>query len=202
MLQKIPHIAALRLRCPKCGQGKLFRGWFHMNSECDSCGLSFEREAGFFLGSIYVNYGVTALTTVISYLVLVMVFKLPAKPVVFGCVVFTTLFPLWFFRYARSVFLTIDHYVSPGNYHARPTGSSAAAASENEARVGQRQPQLAMVEQTAAMTPAEAAGFSEEELTMLHAEDAHAGAIVGTVVLLAVVFGLSMGSFFVFSTMR
>ena len=32
-----------------------------------SCGVAFEREAGFYLGSIYVNYGVTALVVAIGY---------------------------------------------------------------------------------------------------------------------------------------
>ena len=54
---------ALRLRCPRCGEGMLFLGWFHMRSRCDWCGLIYEREPGFFLGSIYVNYGLTAVLT-------------------------------------------------------------------------------------------------------------------------------------------
>ena len=51
---------SLLLRCPVCGQGKLFRGWFAMHERCERCGVKFEREPGFFLGSIYVNYGLTA----------------------------------------------------------------------------------------------------------------------------------------------
>ena len=37
-------------RCPRCGEGMLFRGWFRMRSQCDWCGLVYEREPGFFLG--------------------------------------------------------------------------------------------------------------------------------------------------------
>ena len=58
----------MRLRCPQCGQGRLFSGWFRMPRQCESCGLKFEREPGYFLGSIYFNYGVTAaIVTVAAY---------------------------------------------------------------------------------------------------------------------------------------
>ena len=41
---------ALRLRCPLCGEGKLFRGYWKSHAECSSCGVTFEREPGFFSG--------------------------------------------------------------------------------------------------------------------------------------------------------
>jgi len=51
----------LRNRCPNCGAPTLFRkgSWFDVNKECPSCGLRFERDEGFFLGSMSLNYGVT-----------------------------------------------------------------------------------------------------------------------------------------------
>ena len=50
---------AVRLRCPACGQAKIFRGWFAMHEACAACGRRYQRDAGYFLGSIYFNYGVT-----------------------------------------------------------------------------------------------------------------------------------------------
>jgi uncharacterized protein (DUF983 family) len=50
-----------------CGRGKLFRDWLAMHKQCPHCGATFEREPGFFLGSIYVNYGLTALIVAIAY---------------------------------------------------------------------------------------------------------------------------------------
>jgi uncharacterized protein (DUF983 family) len=60
-------VGALRLRCPGCGQGRLFRGPFRMHDGCGACGLSYRREPGFYLGSIYVNYGVTVIVTGLLY---------------------------------------------------------------------------------------------------------------------------------------
>ena len=34
----------LALRCPRCGQGRLFRGWLRMHDRCAACGASFARE--------------------------------------------------------------------------------------------------------------------------------------------------------------
>jgi len=37
---------ALRLRCPRCGEGKLFHGWNKLNESCPSCGLVYEKQTG------------------------------------------------------------------------------------------------------------------------------------------------------------
>src|SRR5687767_4134872 len=58
---------AIRLRCPTCGRGAIFRGWFAMNEFCAACGRRYARDPGYLLGSIYFNYGVTALLVVATY---------------------------------------------------------------------------------------------------------------------------------------
>ena len=45
----------LRLRCPVCGVGRLFRTLFGMREACLHCGVSYGREAGFWLGSMDIN---------------------------------------------------------------------------------------------------------------------------------------------------
>ncbi len=49
-------------RCPRCRtgtifRGSIFRGFPKMNERCPACGLKFEREPGYFLGAMYVGYG-------------------------------------------------------------------------------------------------------------------------------------------------
>jgi uncharacterized protein (DUF983 family) len=36
----------LSKRCPRCGQGGLFDGWFRARERCSSCGLLFEASPG------------------------------------------------------------------------------------------------------------------------------------------------------------
>ena len=107
-----PLVSALRLRCPACGSGRLFVGWFTMPPACGRCGLDFRREPGFYLGSIYVNYGVTALFTIALYGLLVLACGLSAEQALAICLVAAVLLPLWLFRYARAFLLAIDTSVN------------------------------------------------------------------------------------------
>lgn len=53
----------LRNQCPNCGGRTLFTPGraFALNTACPDCGLRFEREEGFYLGAMALNYGVTCL---------------------------------------------------------------------------------------------------------------------------------------------
>jgi uncharacterized protein (DUF983 family) len=51
-----------RQRCPRCRAGNIFRysifrGFPRMHERCPVCDLKFEREPGYFLGAMYVSYG-------------------------------------------------------------------------------------------------------------------------------------------------
>ena len=53
----------LRHRCPRCRVGKIFRhsiflGFPKMHECCSVCHLRYERESGYFLGAMYISYGV------------------------------------------------------------------------------------------------------------------------------------------------
>ena len=99
---------ALRLRCPRCGGDKLFRGYFRMNKRCAKCGLVYDKEPGYFLGSIYYNYGFTAVVMTISYISLFLFSDIDPDTLLWSHVAFCFIFPLWFFRYARALWLAMD----------------------------------------------------------------------------------------------
>src|SRR5947208_11815222 len=92
---------ALARRCPLCGQGKLFRGWLLMNKECPHCGLKFEREPGFFLGSIYINYGLTAVIVTFAYVFLLLVWRVPETRLLIGAIALTVVCPIFLFPWPR-----------------------------------------------------------------------------------------------------
>ncbi len=37
-----PIVAGLTCRCPRCGEGKLFRGFLSLRDKCNVCGLDFD----------------------------------------------------------------------------------------------------------------------------------------------------------------
>jgi len=106
-------LRALRLRCPRCGRAPIFRGWFSMHNECQSCGRRFNRDAGYLLGSIYFNYGITATLVVIMYFAMFFGDVLADNQRLLVLSAFAVLFPTWFFRYARALWIAFDEHWDP-----------------------------------------------------------------------------------------
>src|SRR5437868_9816568 len=68
-------IAIIRQLCPRCREGKIFKssvflGCPKMNAVCGVCNLKFEREEGYFLGAMYISYGLALLTITLLALLL------------------------------------------------------------------------------------------------------------------------------------
>jgi uncharacterized protein (DUF983 family) len=104
---------AWRLRCPRCGHGRLFKNLILMNADCNHCHLHYEREPGYFLGSIYINYGLTALLVTLFYFALFFSGVVSPQTALWLVAAFALAFPIWFFRYARSLWMGFDHYWDP-----------------------------------------------------------------------------------------
>lgn len=83
-----------------------------MAERCAACGLRYEREAGYFVGAIYVNYAITVAVAAGSVLVLDWIVGLTlARQLAIG-ITLAALVPLAFFRYARSLWLSVDYLVT------------------------------------------------------------------------------------------
>jgi uncharacterized protein (DUF983 family) len=104
---------ALGLRCPRCGRAPLFRGRFTMNVVCAVCDLKFERAQGYWVGAIYVNYAVTTLIAVGGFFLLWALAGLEPSWQLALWVPFVIAFPLWFFRYSRSLWLGLEYALNP-----------------------------------------------------------------------------------------
>ena len=111
---------ALGLRCPRCGRGALFAGLVRMPTHCPVCGLTFEREAGYFIGAIYINYGLTVGLAVAGYFALEAWLAPSAGRQVAVWGAFAVLFPLWSFRYSKAFWLALDHLVDPTDAGGKP----------------------------------------------------------------------------------
>lgn len=107
---------AIGLRCPRCGEGKLFRNWFVMHPTCPHCHLRYERAPGYFLGSAYINYGFIALTMTVMYMVLHFGAEISNQWLTGPLAVYFVVVPLVLFRYARSWWLAMDCYFDPTSF--------------------------------------------------------------------------------------
>lgn len=84
-----------------------------MHDRCPTCGRKFDRAPGYLLGSIYFNYGVTALLVVVLYFLLFFSKSLTGQQLLWVLSGFGLLFPLWFFRYARALWIAFDERWDP-----------------------------------------------------------------------------------------
>ena len=117
----------LRLRCPECGVSPLFvparqtrsvRDWFTPLDGCPRCGYAYERESGYFLIATWgIHYfTVTGLGLAAGLLIDAFV-PLPLWLLVLVSAVPTVIFGFVFARYAKAIYLAIDHYFDP---HVKP----------------------------------------------------------------------------------
>src|ERR1700723_172324 len=108
----------LRQRCPRCRvggifRGSIFRGFPEMYQLCETGDLKFEREPGYFLGAMYVSYGLALGTIAIIAAVL---WGTPSwsivKDVAWACVLFLPLAP-WLTLFARVLWIYLDQTIDP-----------------------------------------------------------------------------------------
>jgi uncharacterized protein (DUF983 family) len=103
----------LRLRCPRCGVGALYRKPFSMRVNCQHCGLKFEREHGYFVGAMYINYAATCAIAVPGFFILDLFAGITIEQQLMIWVPFAIIFPLVFFHHSRALWLVLDHLFNP-----------------------------------------------------------------------------------------
>ena len=110
--------AVLTGRCPRCLKGAIFRNTLlgalgMMNSSCSVCGLNFLREAGYFLGAMYVSYALGLLTILPVGIVLAVVLEWDLVLVMPLLIVQTILSMPLFLRFSRIIWLHVDQTIDP-----------------------------------------------------------------------------------------
>ena len=106
-------IRGLKLRCPECGLGKLYRSPFRMNQHCDYCDLVYEREQGYFIGAIYLNVIGTESLLLGTLIVYGLITGKVNETILTALIILALVLPLLFFHHSRSLWLSIDHILNP-----------------------------------------------------------------------------------------
>jgi uncharacterized protein (DUF983 family) len=114
--------STLTNKCPRCHSGKVFennnpysvKNGLTMNKHCESCGLKYEREVGYFYGAMYVSYALqTALVTLV-YILNIFWWNLPPLTLVFIIIGWAVvLFPVTF-HWSRILWIAIFTKYEPG----------------------------------------------------------------------------------------
>jgi uncharacterized protein (DUF983 family) len=97
-------VSILREKCPRCRQGDVYEKQSGlkfpvMKKQCDSCGYKFDREPGYFLGAMYVSYGLAVLEGLVAFLLLY--FFAPDLPTIWFPVIITIVILAFSYRNYR-----------------------------------------------------------------------------------------------------
>ncbi|MGH8959113.1 MAG: DUF983 domain-containing protein [Acidimicrobiia bacterium] len=124
---------ALRRRCPHCGEGGAFIGWWKMREHCPKCGHRFEREPGYWVGAVIFNTAL-AIVSIFGTIALVMALTWPDVPwtgLTVAAIAVSLVIPTIGYPFARTFWMAYDLYVHPleeseieaGSVRARQTGT-------------------------------------------------------------------------------
>jgi uncharacterized protein (DUF983 family) len=106
-------LALLRQRCPRCCEGPIYTAG-QMNQRCPKCDLLFEREPGYFLGAMYVSYGMASGFLLIGLLIgMWLMPEVDLGWIVLMCGVLFIPFVPMVTRYARVIWIFFDRWVWP-----------------------------------------------------------------------------------------
>ena len=82
-----------------------------MHESCANCKFKYERAPGYFLGSSYINYGLTTLTLTFGYIGLHFGAGFTNRTLAVPLGAYCVLFPLLCFRHARALWLAMDCFI-------------------------------------------------------------------------------------------
>lgn len=118
-------------RCPNCGGATIFKDGtlFRINPECPRCGLRFEKDEGFFLGALSLNYGVTIVLFLVPVLLLYLFGALSGMAAAVIAGVGAIAVPVLLYRPSRSWFLMNYYIFLP---HHLPVNRGEVPAGEDE----------------------------------------------------------------------
>ena len=97
----------LKLRCPCCGHGRLFKTTFRLHDHCSACGERYEREPGQWFGAVYINLGLTVLLTVAGFTVTQTFTTLSMPQQLWIWTPVAALGPLAFYRLSKGLWTSI-----------------------------------------------------------------------------------------------
>jgi uncharacterized protein (DUF983 family) len=118
-------------RCPNCGGNSLFKPGrlFDLHDACPDCGLKFEKDEGFYLGAMSLNYGVTLVGGLVPVALLWYGGALSGRWAVGLAIGGSILVPLLLYRSSRSWQLMLYYCFFP---HHLPANRRELAATEDE----------------------------------------------------------------------
>ena len=123
MLRALVYILlrGLKLRCPCCGHGRLFKSALQMYVRCSPCDEVFNRESCQYFGAIYINLGLTLglITTGFVATEAFTILSLLQQLTIW--IPIAALGPFMFYRHSKGIWTSII-FLGEGRYIQWPNG--------------------------------------------------------------------------------
>ena len=94
-------------RCPRCGEGKVLKDLFLREEFCSHCHLEYNRENGFFLGGVPINYTLVCTFWILPWLVAYFFGLVSVALTVVGTIVGAVAFTYLGYAYCQCLWLGI-----------------------------------------------------------------------------------------------
>ena len=124
-------VRGLTHRCPNCGGRTLFKAGtlFELDRACSGCGLKLEKDEGFFLGAMALNYGVTCAGLLAPVVICWYLGVLGGRTAIGLALTLAVVAPLALYRSSRSWQLMLYYFFFPQQL---PVNRRALDAREDE----------------------------------------------------------------------
>jgi uncharacterized protein (DUF983 family) len=99
-------------RCPRCGNGGIFDSYFKLKESCPTCGYSFERESGYWVGAIAINMAVAEAIFFVVFIAAILA-TMPGVewiPLLFVALITNAVVPVLFYPFSKTVWMAGDLY--------------------------------------------------------------------------------------------
>ncbi len=110
-------VSIVNEKCPNCRKGNVYEKKEHfftlpvMKDRCNVCAYYFDREPGYFLGAMYISYGLAVLQSVLTFLILNFFF--PSIPTIWVVLIILSVilvFSLKNYKLSRIIYIHIFPY--------------------------------------------------------------------------------------------
>ena len=102
-------------RCPRCGEGRIFKGFFELPSHCPHCAYPFEREEGYWTGAMIVNIGACMAWFAVLFVGTIVATLPDVNWVLLLAVGLLTMgvLPVVFYPHSKTIWMAFDLYWHP-----------------------------------------------------------------------------------------
>jgi uncharacterized protein (DUF983 family) len=107
----------MKEKCPNCGNGDVYQKKTKflqlpvMKDHCENCLYHFDREPGYFIGAMYISYGLAVFQAILTFLTLyVFLPNIPTILVVLAILFVLSVFSIKNYKLSRIIYIHIFPY--------------------------------------------------------------------------------------------